>query len=331
MASIKDVANAAGVSTATVSYVLNNTRKVSESVRERVLAAVRQLEYRPSQAARQLASGKSQLLAMLVSDIRNPFFPEIVTEFQEQAVAHGLDALVLNTNYDNHRIMVGVERLIALRVPGVAIMTSQIDLSVAKVLEEQGIATVYLDLGQPGPKTSNIRVDYEAGVLEALRYLYSLGHRKIGFLGGPINLHSARRRQEAFLAGATELPSIETYLIEGDLTVQGGYFAGSKLLSSFGPEAIFCANDLTAIGALHAAYDRKIPVPDGVSIVGFDDITFARYSQPALSTVAVPRAEIGSLAFQMLWRHIQNPSEFGIEQTVHPSLVIRESCRASCG
>lgn len=331
MPRIKDVARVAGVSTATVSYVLNNTKKVSPAVKERVQGAARELGYRPSLAAQQLASGRSQLLAMMVSDIRNPFFPEIITEFQDQAIANGLDALVLNTNYDDHRIKVGLERLLSLRVPGVAIMTSQIEAGATDLLAQKGIATVHLDHGGVGPRTSVIRVDYEAGVADALQHIYSLGHRRIGFIGGPPHLQSAQRRKDAFIRRASELPDIETCLIDSDFTVQGGYFACSKLLPAFRPEAVFCGNDLSAIGALHAAYDRRLRIPGDLSVLGFDDITFAQYCQPALSTVAVPRSAIGKLAFQALWRHLEEPAAEGMEYYIRPTLVIRESTRLSAG
>ena len=326
MASIKDVAKAAQVSTATVSYVLNNSRRVTPEVRRRVLAAVDQLGYRPSMAARQLASGKSQLLAMIISDIRNPFFPEITTEFQDQAIAHGLDALIVNTNYDASRTRGTVDRLLGLGVPGIAVMTSQIHPTIVELLAAKQINTVYLDLGRVGDFTSNILVQYELGVRQAIEYLRDLGHRRIGFLGGPAHLNSAQRRKSVFFDCVRETPGIETRGLETDFTVEGGYYACSKLLTEFHPDAIFCGNDLTAIGALHCAFDRQVNVPAELSIVGFDDISFSKFTQPALTSVAVPRTQIGSLAFQAIWNMLNSDDKVGVEYVVTPSLVVRASC-----
>jgi DNA-binding LacI/PurR family transcriptional regulator len=127
------------------------------------------------------------------------------------------------------------------------------------------------------------------------------------------------------------LAGIETYVVDSDFTVQGGYFTCSKLLSMFKPEAILCAHDLTAIGALHAAHDRGVQVPAEMSVVGFDDITFAKYCQPPLTTVSMARSMIGSMAFQALWRHMENPAGGGMEYVIQPSLVVRDSCHAATG
>src|SRR6516165_902365 len=167
-ASIKDVAAKAGVSTATVSYVLNGSRGTSEQARRRVLAAIEELGYSQNQAARNLARGRGSILGLVISDIRNPFFPEITAGFQDQALLHNLDALVVNTNYDADRTLNSVRRLLGLQVPGVAILTSQIDPSVIDLLAKRGVAAVYLDLGRVDRAISNIVLDYEHGIAEAL-------------------------------------------------------------------------------------------------------------------------------------------------------------------
>src|SRR5437868_5199763 len=157
-ASIKDVAARAGVSTATVSYVLNGSRGTKAQTRERVLAAIEELGYSQNHAARDLARGRSSLLGLIISDIRNPFFPEVTAGFQDQALLHNLDALVVNTNYDAARTLNSVRRLISLQVPGVVILTSQIDPSVMDLLANRGIAAVYLDLGHVARAVSNVVV-----------------------------------------------------------------------------------------------------------------------------------------------------------------------------
>jgi DNA-binding LacI/PurR family transcriptional regulator len=326
--SIKDVALRAGVSTATVSHILNGTRNASQGTRNRVLRAVQELGYSQNQAARNLARGRSSLLGLVISDIRNPFFPEITAAFQEQALAHSMDALVLNTNYDPHRTLSSVKRLIGLQVPGVAILTSQLDPAIIDLLAENEIAAVYLDLGRVDKGISNLVLDYEHGIAEALEHLTKLGHRRIAYIGGPPHLPSAARRKKAFLQTATDLGIEPDRAIDSDFTVKGAYFAASKLLTSKPPTAIVAGNDLTAIGVLHRAYDGGVRVPNDLSLVGFDDIIFAEYTQPALTTVTVPRTEIGKMAFQALWSTISDPAHAGRELRIGTHLTVRQSTLA---
>lgn len=326
--SIKDVALRAGVSTATVSHILNGTRVTSQATRNRVLAAIQELGYSQNQAARNLARGRSSLLGLLISDIRNPFFPEITAAFQDQALAHSMDALVLNTNYDPQRTLNSVRRLMGLQVPGVAILTSQIDPSIVDMLRDSKIAAVYLDLGHVAPNVCNLVVDYEDGISQVLDHLTRLGHRRIAYIGGPPHLPSARLRKRAFLEAAHRLKIEPEDLIDSDFTVKGGYFAASKLFGSRRPTAVVAGNDLTAIGVLHRAYDGRIRVPEDLSVVGFDDIIFAEYTQPALSTVTVPRTEIGKMAFQALWTTISDPEHAGQEFRLCTQLTLRQSTMA---
>lgn len=324
-ASIKDVAARAGVSIATVSHVLNGTRETRTGTKARVLEAVQELGYSQNLSARNLARGKSSLLALIISDIRNPFFPEITAAFQDQALLNNMDALVLNTNYDAQRTLNSVKRLVGLQVPGVAILTSQIDPSVIDMLAGRNIAAVYLDLGRVDRSISNIVLDYEHGIAEALEHLTGLGHRRIAYIGGPVHLHSAQQRKKAFLESAVQMGIEAPVCVDADFTVKGGYYACSKLLTGVRPTAIICGNDLTAIGVLHSAYDGGLRVPDDLSIVGFDDILIAEFTQPSLTTVFVPRIEIGRVAFQALWSMMSDPAQTGREYHVGTHLVARQS------
>jgi DNA-binding LacI/PurR family transcriptional regulator len=323
--SIKDVAARAGVSIATVSHVLNGTRGTREATRERVLAAIAELGYSQNQAARNLARGRSSLLGVIISDIRNPFFPEVTSSFQDEAPAHDMDALVLNTNYDSLRTLNAVKRLVGLQVPGVAILTSQIDPAAAELLPRTGIASVYLDLGRVDRDISNIIIEYEHGISEALGHLAGLGHKRIGYIGGPLQLPSAQRRKKAFMDSALQMGIATDRTIDADFTVRGGYAGCAELLRQNRPTAIVTGNDMTAIGVLHAAYDARVRVPEELSVVGFDGILFSEYTQPALTTVAVPRAEIGKAAFQALWATISDPERAGREYRVETRLVVRQS------
>jgi DNA-binding LacI/PurR family transcriptional regulator len=323
--SIKDVARHSGVSIATVSHVLNGTRHTRPQTRERVLAAVRDLGYAQNQAARNLARGTSTLLGVIVSDVRNPFFPEITAAFQEQALAHDMDALVINTNYDAQRTLNSVRRLIGMQVPGVAIFTSQIDETVVDLLAQRRVASVYLDLGRVDTAVSNIVLEYGQGIAASLEYLWALGHRRISYIGGPPRLLSIARRKEAFLQSAAKLGIEVVSVLDSDFTVKGAYQVCAQILKSNLPTAIMTGNDLTAIGVLHRAYDAGLRVPEDLSVVGFDDILLAEYTQPALTTVAVPRQEIGSLAFETLWAMMSDPELTGRELRVPTKLRIRQS------
>jgi len=196
------------------------------------------------------------------------------------------------------------------------------------MLADQKIAAVYLDLGRVDRYISNIVLDYERGIAEGLEYLRNLGHRRIAYIGGPLNLHSAQRRKKAYLETAAELGIEPEYAIDADFTVKGGYYACSKLLSGRAPTAIMAANDLTAIGVLHRAYDGGLRVPEDLSVVGFDDILIAEFTQPALTTLAVPRTEIGRVAFEALWTMMRDPGAEGREFRLGTHLVVRQSAIA---
>lgn len=327
-ATIRDVADRAQVSVATVSYVLNGTRNVRPETRRRVLAAAEALAYSPNRAAQSLVVGQSSLLGLVVSDIRNPFFPEITVGFQDAANLGGMDVVVINTNYDPQRMRHALDRLLALQVAGVAVLTSQVDMAFMKTLPERGVCTVYLDLGRVDRGISNIAVDYEQGIGAAVEHVLGLGHTRIGFIGGATQLPSAQRRRNAFLAGMEKAGLTETRVVDSNFTVDGGYVACSRLLAGFPATAILAANDLMAIGAMHCAHDRQIKVPAELSIVGFDDISFARFTQPALTTVALPRDEIGRVAFQALSAMMSDPNQAGKEYRIGTSVVVRESSAA---
>lgn len=326
MASIKDIAERAGVSIATVSHVLNGTRPVRVLTRENVLRAVREVGYTINASARSLARGRSDIAGLIVSDLRNPFFPEIATAFQEQALLEGVDAIVMNANHDAQRALLCVRRLLGLNVSGIAILTSEIAPAVTGAVAARAVPAVYLDLGTPGPLVSNIVLDYEAGIAEAVEHLLGLGHRRIGFLGGPAHWPSSESRRRAFVRGAEG--RAETRIVEAGASVHNGYVACARLLAGFQPTAIAAFNDLLAIGALHCAHDRGMRIPAELSITGFDNITLAEDVYPPLTTVAVPRNDLGRIAFEALWSMNGSETRAGREYRLRPSLVIRSSTAA---
>ena len=203
--SIKDVAREAGVSTATVSHVINKTRFVSEETRQKVLSAIERCNYYPNAHARSLASGRSHTIGLLVSDISNPFFPELAKSVEDVAFERGYDVNLLNTKYDSKRTSHYVPPPHRAEGSGVALMTSELDFAVIDELARKHVSVVFLDLGTAGERMSNLAVDYAMGITEAVRYLVELDHRKIAYIGGPNRLRSATKRLEAFRNACSSL------------------------------------------------------------------------------------------------------------------------------
>ncbi|HKO13574.1 MAG TPA: LacI family DNA-binding transcriptional regulator [Acidobacteriaceae bacterium] len=322
---IREVARLAKVSTATVSRTINGSDKVTPKTKERVQRAIEELKFYPNTWARALGSGRSSLYGLIISDITNPFFPELVKSFEDVAVQHGQEVLVANTNYDPARMEVCVSRMLQRKVDGVAIMTSEMDERLITEFESRGIPLVFLDTGNVRELASNIVVDYAAGVRAAMEHLLELGHTDIAFIAGPATLQSARVRRNAFVT-AMEEKRLDASLVEqGNHQVDGGHDAMKRLLAGKRrPTAVLASNDMTAIGALGTLHEAGVRVPEEVSIAGFDDIALSAFTQPALTTVKLSREEIARLAFRALF-NIRQEGGLGSEFTVKPTLVVRDS------
>ena len=325
---ISEVARRAKVSTATVSRTINKSDTVRPETAKRVWGVIRAMGYYPNTHARALVSGESRLIGLIISDIANPFFPELVKSFDEMALEKGFDVFVANTGYDPERMSTCVRRMLERNVDGVAIMTSEMDEMLIAQLEKRRIPIVFLDTGKVRDRISNIKVDYEQGFREAVEYLVHLGHKWIGFISGPLNLRSARVRQEAFLKWLHHfgLPSDEDLIQTGNHRIDGGEAAMERLLAlPQRPTAVLSSNDLTAIGALRAMYKAHLRVPGDISVIGFDDIDMSEFTQPALCTIRLSRAELAEKALDALLRVIRGKSRKGHEYHVETHLVVRGS------
>lgn len=333
---IKTVAQRAGVSTATVSRTINGTAKVSEETADRVRAAIQELNFYPNTNARALGSGRSSLYGLIISDITNPFFPEIAKAFEDVAVEHGQEVLMANTNYDPVRMEMCVRRMLQRKVDGVAILTSEMDDKLIKVLSGRNIPIVFLDSGSPGPGISVVRINYAAGVDQGMNHLLGLGHRRFAFISGPLNLASALTRFRAFNDGLARnhLITHKALMQEGNHRVDGGHDAMARILESGArPTAVMASNDLTAIGAMGAIYEHGLRVPEDVSVLGYDNIQLSAFTQPALTTISLPRDEIARISFRALYRpHSKSTSKpiGGEEHFVQSSLVLRKSTGPAC-
>ena len=330
---IRAVAALAKVSIATVSRTINGAPVVSERLKKRVWQAIEQLNYFPNTHARTLVSGRSRLLGIIVENITNPFFPELIQSFEEVAVAHGYEILVSSSNSDPAILTTCVRRMIERKVDGVAVLTFGEEEPVLDQLMHHDIPMVLAEFRLEDPKTSTILLDYTTGIHAAVKHLVELGHTKIGFLAGPHKLHSAITRENDFRTAmqAEGLPIQTKWIIECDHTLKGGVagFARLQGLASH-PTAILCSNDMTAIGVLRAAYMEGLRVPQDLSLIGLDDIDFAEFTLPPLTTIRLSRADLAHAAFEALRQQAEEPENPKMQREflVSTSLVVRGSTAA---
>lgn len=326
---MRDVAKRARVSIATVSRTINSVPTVNPILADRVRAAIHDLNYYPNKQARALVSGRSRLVGLLVSDITNPFFPELIKRFEEVAVRRGYELLIGSTNYDSE-LKHCLRRMIEGYVDGVAVMTFGVEDPVLEELSSRNIPMVFMDLKEDAFRHDTLMVDYTHGMLEAVRHLVSLGHHEIGFISGPLTQHSAVLRRVAFLQSMRDCccEHRDQFLVEGDHQVEGGMLGMTALLRNTSPPtAVLCSNDMTAIGALRTLQQRGFRVPQDMSVVGFDDIHLANFVNPPLTTVSMSRTEIAQKAVGALLGRIEGSelSVAPVSQTISTSLVVRDT------
>ena len=327
---IRDIARRARVSTATVSRTVNQVATVDAQLAKRVWKAIEELGYYPNRQARALVSGRSRVFGLIVSEITNPFFPEIVQTFETLAVEQNYDILLTSTIHDPKRMELAVRRMIEGRVDGVAILTFGMEDALLEHLRFRNLPLVFVDVGPKAPRVSNIRVDYAHGIRQAVQHLAAMKHEKIGFVSGPLKLRSAIVRKDAFEASMHEIglqPNPE-FLVEGDHRLEGGKLALQKLSKlREQPTALLCSNDMTAIGVMREAYDHGIKIPTDVSLVGFDDIRLAQFMTPPLTTVQMSQKELAQIAFRALLDEVgrESPSTQKREYELNTSLILRRS------
>ncbi len=333
MPDIRTVAAMAKVSIATVSRTINGSPLVSEQLSKRVWLAIKQLNYFPNTHARTLVSGRSRLLGIIVENITNPFFPELIQSFEQIAVAHGYEILVSSSNSDPALLTTCVRRMLERKVEGVAVMTFGEEESVLDQLMHRNVPIVLAEFKLDDPKASTILLDYSTGMRAAVNHLAELGHKRIAFLAGPHSLHSALTRENDFRASMQQarLPLESRHVIECDHTLKGG-MAGFENLWKLKdrPTAIVCSNDLTAIGVLRAAYAKRLRLPEDLSVIGLDDIAFTEFTLPPLTTIRLSRIDLARAAFEALRAQAEDGANPKLqrEYLVSTSLQVRESTAA---
>src|ERR1700722_10246638 len=329
---ILQVAKRAGVSPATVSRVTNGRTSVDKRLAKKVRQAIQELGYSPNPQARALVSGRSRVLGLLVSEITNPFFPELIQSFEDIAGENDFEVMVGSTNYNVERAKIFIRRLAQRRVEGVAVMTFREELNLLDELITQDVPLVSVDVRVNAPRSLILEVDYAHGINQAVQHLALLGHRSIGFASGPMPHLTNVRRKEAFLQSMKKigLLSKAAPVFLGDHTFEGGTEAAHYFLSQpVRPSAIICSNDMMAVGVLRGLVERGISVPGDMSVVGFDDIHLAEFANPPLSTVRMSRQDLARAAFKALQQlREQDPSAPHDPIRIETNLIVRQSTDA---
>ena len=326
MANIVDVALKAKVSIATVSRVVNKSpHKVNPITRERVLEAIKELDFRPNALAKGLLMKKTMTAGIIIPDISNPYYAEIVRGVQDMADHYGYAVILLNTDRNPERITKHIYFLREKAVDGIifsgGIIHGEKILSSLKELEDRVVV-----IGRHKGDFSAVTIDNAGGATKATQHLIDLGHKRIGFIGGPDKSTSSKERFAGYRTALTQndIAMDKDLIKKGDLTPMSGYAAAKEMLKRDGVSAILTANDQMAFGAIRAAKEYGIRVPQDLSVVGFDNIPFSFYFDPPLTTVEIPMYQLGAAAMEMLVNLIsgKNTEKFRWFET---KLLVRDS------
>jgi LacI family transcriptional regulator len=333
MISIKDVARRAGVSVGTVSNVINRPELVSADVRTRVTAAIEALGYVRSESARQLRAGRSRIVALLVLDIGNPFFVEIARGAEQVAKAQGLAVMLCNSGQDPRQEAEYLSLFAEQRVRGLLFTPGDANSGNVSSFGRHGIPYVLVDRVLPSDEGCSVSVDDVVGAELAVRHLLRAGHTRLAYISGPVALSQCQDRLTGALAAvrAAGLPESALTVLEAEqMNVASGRDAGSRLLGlARRPTAVFCVNDLVALGVLQAMFNAGVPVPADMSIVGYDDIEFAAAAAVPLTSVRQPAFRMGQAAAELLIEESDGAPHKHRRVVFQPELVVRSSSLAS--
>jgi LacI family transcriptional regulator len=323
---MREVAKQAGVSPATVSRVLNKTQYISPETKRRVLEVVGQLNYYKNVHARRLATGQSNLFGLVISEIVNPYFPEVIRGFQAAAWDRGFDVLLCNTEYDERRTQSVIRKLIESDVRGVAVMTSSLGKKMTSELTAAGVCVVFCNLGPAETLVSNVSIDYQRGISQAIEHAIRLGHRRAAVIAGPEDNRTAITIKHALVDGLKARELNLFAVLESNYRVDAGASAVHAILAEPDmPTVIFCGSDLIAMGAMSALEEVGVKIPEDVSVIGIDDISFAFLARPPLTTISVPRERLGMIAFQSLDKMLKLKRRKGADYYLETELVVRKS------
>jgi len=329
LSTMKDVARLAGVSTSTVSHVINNNRFVSDGVREKVEQAIRHLNYAPSALARSLKINQTHTIGMLLTTSSNPFYAEVVRGVEESCYQRGYSLILCNTAGDEERMNRSLETLMQKRVDGLLMMCTESHLPSADILNRYpSIPTVMMDWAPFEGRGDIIQDNALLGGELATQHLIDCGYTRIACIAGPQDKTPARMRLEGYRNAMTKsgLEILPGYVVNGDFEFQGGYNGMVELLAlETPPEAVFTSNDAMAVGVYHALYQAGMRIPQQMAVMGYDDIELARYLTPPLSTIHQPKDALGELAIDTLIHRLSDPDASQQTLVLTPELVVRGS------
>jgi LacI family transcriptional regulator len=328
-ASIYDVARESGVSVFTVSAVVNQKSHVGKGLRERVEAAIQKLGYRPNLIARSLAKQRTHTIGMIVPDIANPFFPMVVRGAEDCAQKHGYNLLLCNSDDTLEKEENAVDLLLSKRVDGILLTKAAGEFrpSLQQMIKEVNIPFVLVMRTYPKLTKDAVITDDYQGAYDAVCHLARSGRRRIGLVSGPLKISNAKARWEGFRDAlkAENLPYEAELVTEGDYRIDSGFRAGHALLSHR-PDGIYVANHLMTIGLLKAAEEMGLRCPEDFGLVSFDDYPWLGVFRPRLTTVELPKHELGSEAAELLIQRIAGDRSKPVLRKLQPELRIRESC-----
>jgi LacI family transcriptional regulator len=328
MATMKQVAERAGVSISTVSHVINNTRIVSDDVRRRVLGIIDEMRYVPSAVARSLKNDKTKTIGVLVPNSSNPYFAELIRWIEDTAFELGYHIILCNAHGGAQKQTAYLRLLMEKRIDGLVLVASGADDDQELLLRHESVPIVQLDRALPGLLADLVLARQEEGAWEATRHLIELGHRDIACVSGPADLPRSRERVGGYLRAMREagIGVPEDGVLHVEFTSAGGHAAfGSLLARPRRPTAVFVTSDLMAIGGLCAASSAGVRVPGELSVVGYDDIGGACYASPPLTTMAPPKREMARQAIVQLIERIRGGHEPLRNIELASSLVVRAS------
>jgi DNA-binding LacI/PurR family transcriptional regulator len=323
---MREIAKIAGVSSATVSRVINGSNLVRPETAERVRLVLEETKFIPNGSATTLKYGRSNSYGLIIPDMTNPFFSEFLRSFEGILVEKRQDMLMALTDHSASRLRETIHRMLVRQVDGVALLASEVETEPIETLIRNRVPLVTMDRRQVGPGLSDVSVNYAIGMNQAVEHLKELRHQKIAYIGGSSGLSISDHRMQAFIK-AVERAGLKIdpkFLLTGNYRISGGEAAIAELLARKDrPTAIIAANDLTAMGALHALHRHRLSAPQDISVIGFDDIELCDIVDPPLTTIRLPRHEMAKKIANALETSAKAPHAVGKIYTVKTSLVIR--------
>lgn len=329
MASMKDIAKLAGVSTSTVSHVINQSRYVSEEISERVNRAAQSLNYTPSALARSLKTNRTKTLGMLMTTSTNPFFGEVVKGVERCCYQKGYNLILCNTEGDHQRMKTSINTLLQKRVDGMILMCSSLEGERIDIFDKYpDVPVVVMDWGPILFASDKIQDNSLQGGYMAAKYLIDNGHTDIGCITGPLDRHQAQMRYEGYKKALLEanLHLNPDWIVESDFECEGGYEAFNRMYRKGPlPSAIFVSNDMMAMGVINAAHEKGLSIPQDFSIIGYDDIQIAKFMTPPLTTIHQPKYRLGQAAVETLLSKLEDKTRDVQVVQLEPALIERAS------